>query len=428
MLREKDILSNKYQLIRKLGGGAFSSVWLAYDSVSQFKVALKIYAPNGGLDDNGIEEFRKEFGLVFDLNHGNIVRPFQFEVDRHKNLPFLVLPYYQKGSALSVAGKVSEDELWQFMLDVASGLDYLHNHPKRIIHQDIKPANVLVDDSNHYLITDFGISVKLHATIRKTIRSLTKESNGVGSIPYMGPERFSENPAPVLASDIWSLGASAYELITGEPPFRTEGGMLQLRGAKIPKISAKISSDLRNLIYACLSKNTWERPSAGAIVECCRHKKFISRRRIDLNIVKVLGVVLLVTALVFCVNYVLHKERVQKFESLCKQGDIIVMVEKEKAKSLDELIENRDIDINLAKAVDKYSEALTVSSNNEEDVAFIEKRISGMNEILDSCSAYKNIVDTISLLIEEQRMSTASEYKQRRLQLSKNIKLKIIEL
>lgn len=135
--------------------------------------------------------------------------------------------------------------------------------PEPIIHQDIKPDNILVDDSNRYLITDFGISKKIRSTMRKQ----SKRAVGAGATAYMGPERFESNSTPVKASDIWSLGASIYELATGELPFCGLGGGMQRNGAEMPALDNKWSKDMTMVMQSCLAKETWDRPTAQQLEE-----------------------------------------------------------------------------------------------------------------------------------------------------------------
>jgi serine/threonine protein kinase len=130
--------------------------------------------------------------------------------------------------------------------------------PEPIIHQDIKPDNILVDDNNRFLITDFGISKKIRSTMRKQ----SKRAVGAGATAYMGPERFESDPSPVKASDIWSLGVSIHELATGVLPFSGLGGGMQRNGAEMPSLDNKWSKELNMVMQSCLAKETWDRPTA----------------------------------------------------------------------------------------------------------------------------------------------------------------------
>lgn len=266
-----ELFDNRYELKSRLGGGGFSEVWLAFDTKSHNEVALKVYVQAGNLDDDGLEMFRKEFSLVCNFNHSNILRPFSYEIAN--NHPYLVLPFCAKGSCNQFIGKMSEDEMWRFIADVSAGLEYLHSYPEKpVIHQDIKPANILIDVTGQYLITDFGISIGLRSTLS---RNSAYENTGSGTIAYMAPERFDkEKTLPVMSNDIWSLGATLYELATGDVPFGDFGGMTQCKIHVPPKIKNEYSEQLKQLVYSCLSENPWERPTAKDLKTAAQFKSF----------------------------------------------------------------------------------------------------------------------------------------------------------
>lgn len=269
MLKEGLQFANRYSLVRLLGRGGFAEVWLADDNLTHVQVAVKVYAPGTGLDENGIKMFTEEFSVVFDMNHTNLLRPTHY--DCYERMPYLIMPYIKNGSAfkyLAEGRNIPEDECWKMLHDVASGLAYLHEKTPPLIHQDIKPDNIMIDDEGRYLITDFGISARIRSTIRG---AMAQEQSG-GTLAYMGPERFSATPKPILASDIWSLGAMMFELMTGTPPFGNHGGVLQKNGADVPIIEEDYSQELKDIVYSCLAKETWDRPSAAKIEEITYNK------------------------------------------------------------------------------------------------------------------------------------------------------------
>jgi serine/threonine protein kinase len=262
-LQENMIFDSHYTLQRQLGRGGFSEVWLAHDSYMDLDVAIKIYAPGQGMDEHSINEFRHEIKEVFHLNHSNLLKPQHLGI--WENMPYLIMAYCPAGSCEKRVGAMTEPELWKLIRDVASGLTYLHE--KDVIHQDIKPDNILIDTEGNYLITDFGISTRARSTLQKSVVG-SSISQGSGTVAYMGPERFSQQPAPTKASDIWSLGATLFELIEGTTPFPREvGGGMQKMGAEIPSINAPISDALKFTIFKMLSKETWDRPTAATLVE-----------------------------------------------------------------------------------------------------------------------------------------------------------------
>ena len=262
-LQEGDLFDGCYRLKKFLGRSEFSEVWLTEDiGFSDNKIALKVYAPGTGLDDDGVKLFRGEFERVFDFNHGNLLRPAHFGVCGRS--PYLILPYCERGSVVKLVGNMAEEEAWRFLRDVSSGLAYLHGLKNPVMHQEIKPNNVLIDDYGNFLITDFVISAKARVVLQGNVGGAKP-----GAIAYMPPERFGEKSAQFLkASDIWALGATLFELLTGDAPFlRFLGGQAQLHGAQIPKVTGKLSPKLIKIVTLCLQKKAWERPTAEQLAK-----------------------------------------------------------------------------------------------------------------------------------------------------------------
>ncbi len=257
-LQDGWLFDNKYLLKKRLGNGSFGEVWLAEDTeVDNLLVAVKIYAH---LDQEGIADFKKEYSLAFNLHHSNLLHINYFGVCG--NRPYLVMPYCPNGSASKFRGKMDEATAWRFIRDVASGLACLHAKNPPMLHQDIKPANVLIDENNNFLISDFGISKNLRS-------SMSQSQNGFsGTIPYSGPKKLRKKGAvTVKMSDIWALGASVYELIDGNLPFGEYGGYIQRCNEDYDKIDNPCSDELQNLIYSCLQYETWDRPSAEQLAD-----------------------------------------------------------------------------------------------------------------------------------------------------------------
>lgn len=258
--REGNMIDGRYRLEQFIGSGSFGEVWVATDTRTDLEVAIKIYI---SMDKHGLEEFTKEFQVSFDLNQTNLLHSNYLGVNAEDNRAYLIMPYCPDGSVSCLIGRMDEKALWKFVKDVASGLAYLHGHNPPIIHQDIKPDNILISRTGDYLITDFGISRQVRNTLRRSARS----ASVAGAPAYMGPERYSSSPMPVKASDIWSLGATIYELATGELPFCGMGGVMQKNGADMTQLPDQYSEEFRSLVYSCLALETWDRPSAKQLAE-----------------------------------------------------------------------------------------------------------------------------------------------------------------
>lgn len=265
-LKEGLEINNRYLLKELKGKGTFGEVWHAFDYLLNLDVALKLYI---SMDENGLEEFRSEYLACKELSHPNLLKPLYFDIYDKK--PFLVMDFCTQGSVSKLSGKLEEKEIWRFIRDVAAALNYLHNLPEPIIHQDIKPDNILISNSGIFQISDFGISRKVRSTLQKETQKRIV-SNNMGAIAYMGPEKFEMPGAPIKASDIWALGVSIYELATGELPFSGMGGEMQIRYPSIPTLNNKWSKDLNKILQNCLNKNPWERFSADRIQKVAQQK------------------------------------------------------------------------------------------------------------------------------------------------------------
>ena len=279
---EKDMIwDNRYRLVERLGKGATAQVWEALDTkAGNIKVALKIFSAFGNIGTRGIQFFEKEFTTVHGLIQTNLLVPSSY--DTYGNIPYLVSKFCEKGSADGLKGKLSEEQIIKFMKDTAQGLDYLHKHD--IVHQDIKPENILIDDDDNYVLTDFGISNQ----------SEKKDQNGTPA--YMGPERWGKNPISTSKSDIWSLGATVFEMITGDVPFGDgQAGAIQASGEKIPDFPESFTNKkIKDLVVRCLDIEPENRPSAEEIVIALEDDNPIKLWIIAAAVALLLGIVSLV--------------------------------------------------------------------------------------------------------------------------------------
>lgn len=267
---EEELFYNKYRKEECIGRGASAEVWRVTDMQTGVTQALKIYDPALAREEDGLDLMRHEFALMANINHQNLLRPLFFDIWDSTNTPFLVLPYCKNGNLSKKKGDFSDKDTWELLRDVASGLAYLHKQDPPIIHQDIKPENILINDDGSYMLTDFGVSAHAKATMHRTISAKLTD---VGTMAYMAPEKFAKDKKLIILSDIWSLGAMAYEMVSGEVPFcigQMEGGVLQLKGAELPELPETVSPELREIIYKCLELDPWDRPQASEIEATAR--------------------------------------------------------------------------------------------------------------------------------------------------------------
>ena len=257
-LQPNTIFHDRYLLKEIKGRGSFGEVWLAHDLKLDIDVAVKVYI---ALDTRGIEEFKTEYKTAFGLNHPNLLHAHHF--DTLEDRPYLVMPYCPD-SALNLIGNIDETTMWRMIRDVASGLSYLHG--LQIVHHDIKPDNILIDTNGNFVITDFGISVKFRSTLRRNSQRQLQKQERSGSLPYMGPEMFAEEAEAVNATDIWALGVTMYEMLSGELPFFGQGGAMQMNGAQVPELKGNWSDNLKKVVKMCLAPQSWDRPSAQQLV------------------------------------------------------------------------------------------------------------------------------------------------------------------
>lgn len=261
---ENQLFHERYTLLKHLGTGGFAQVWKAHDNVTDTIIALKIFT---SLDDKSLRELSQEYRDMQGLIHTNILRAEHF--DQWGNIPYLVMKFCAGGALSNYIGQLNAAEIRHVMVDVAKGLSYLHAH--QVIHQDIKPANILIDNDNTgttYILSDFGISAKSRTMLSQSIHVSQSLSLTEG---YAPPEKFSPYPQdrkPDRKGDIFSYGISMYELLTGHLPFDdlSTGRQLQYTPNAMVYFGDIADNQLRYLVEQCMQKERNLRPTADEIV------------------------------------------------------------------------------------------------------------------------------------------------------------------
>jgi serine/threonine protein kinase len=205
----------RYTIVAKLGTGAMGVVYKGYDEMIKRNVAIKMIYLEKFLNEEQLEEVRKRFyrecRAAGNLSHPHIVTIY--DVGEYKDQPFIAMEYIDGENLVQKIKKYKVGLPWKFVVDifiqVAKGLEYAHK--KGIIHRDIKPANILVDRENQAKIADFGIA-------KISFSKMTKTGLILGTPSYMAPEQIRDGKTD-KRSDIFSLGASLYQAVTGAKPF-----------------------------------------------------------------------------------------------------------------------------------------------------------------------------------------------------------------
>src|SRR5919107_4313689 len=201
----------EFQIGPELGRGGMAAVFLAHEISLDRKVAIKVMSPALLMDEGSADRFRREAITIAHLNHPNIVSVHS--VRQAEGLHFFVMRYIRGRSlehVIQQAGKLPIPIVRSILYQVGSALTYAHR--SGVVHRDIKPANILIDEDGNAFVTDFGIAKVADQP------SETHPGALVGTPAYMSPEQCSGAEVSG-ASDQYALGAVAYELITGVPPF-----------------------------------------------------------------------------------------------------------------------------------------------------------------------------------------------------------------
>lgn len=249
-LKKSHIEIPGYRIIRQIGEGGMSVVYLAYQESLKREVALKIMRPVIADEGNVVKRFKQEAEIIAKLYHPNIVSIYDVgSVDEHTL--FYAMPYLQHGDLTGFAYH-NDEELIKVMSGLCEGFAYAH--AQGIVHRDIKPENILFDQFGNVKIADFGIALSSGK------RRFTKDQRIIGSIHYLSPEQARSKHVDAR-SDIYGLGAILYEVLTGEPVFDAPddlGIMMAHVESPVPRLPHKLAH-WQDVIDRCLAKSPNQR-------------------------------------------------------------------------------------------------------------------------------------------------------------------------
>lgn len=253
MINKGELIDNRYKVIKAIGEGGMANVYLAWDTILEREVAVKVLRGDLADDEKFVRRFQREANSASSLRHPNIVEMYDVGEDNGKY--FIVMEYVNGKTLKSLIkkrGALNLTEAIDIMLQLASGIACAHD--SYIIHRDIKPQNVLILEDGRVKITDFGIAMALNSN------ELTQTNSVMGSVHYLPPEQAS-GAGSTIKSDIYSLGILMFELLTGKVPFKGDNAVeIAIKHMKDPipsvcAINPSIPQSVENIILKACAKN-----------------------------------------------------------------------------------------------------------------------------------------------------------------------------
>ena len=251
MIREGVIVSDRYEVVAKIGTGGMAEVYKAIDQKLNRYVALKVLKAEFREDESFVNKFRSEAQAAAAMSHPNVVNVY--DVGEDLGLQYIVMELVEGITLkeyIQKKGRLTPKEVISIAVQVCSGIEVAHNN--NIVHRDIKPQNIMISLEGKVKVTDFGIA--------KATSSNTISTNAMGSVHYTSPEQARGGFADAK-SDIYSLGITMYEMITGELPFDGESTVavalkhLQEEMKAPSQVVEDIPYSLERIILKCTQKS-----------------------------------------------------------------------------------------------------------------------------------------------------------------------------
>lgn len=259
MIEKGQKINDRYEVIKSIGEGGMANVYLAYDTILDRRVAVKVLRGDLSNDEKFVRRFQREALSASSLSHSNIVE--MYDVGEDVGIYYIVMEYIEGKTLkqlIKKRGALTLSEAIDIMLQITDGISQAHD--SYIIHRDLKPQNIMIKEDGSIKITDFGIAMALNST------QLTQTNSVMGSVHYLPPEQAS-GKGSTIRSDIYSMGILFYEILTGTLPFKgdnaVEIALKQMRD-EIPSVRKKfpaIPQSVENVILKATAKNPKNRYS-----------------------------------------------------------------------------------------------------------------------------------------------------------------------
>ena len=245
-----------YRIIEPVGRGGMASVFKAYEASLDRYVALKVLPPEFLHDPTFAERFRREAQTVARLEHPQIIPIFAYDIDAQTGTPWMAMRLISGGSLSQriKRGRLEPAESARILEDVADALDYAHG--AGVIHRDVKPQNVLLDDAGRVYLADFGIAKMVESTAHMTQTGMI-----TGTPQYMAPEQ-ALGKSIDKSIDIYALGIVAYELFTGRVPFSADTPVAVLMKQASEPMPLPPVSEVREEVTRAILRATAKDPAA----------------------------------------------------------------------------------------------------------------------------------------------------------------------
>ncbi len=253
MIMKGQKISDRYQIIKAIGEGGMANVYLAYDTILDRDVAVKVLRGDLANDEKFVRRFQREALAASSLTHPNIVEVYDVGEDHGQY--YIVMEYVEGRNLkdlIKKRGKLTLSEVIDIMLQITDGMSVAHD--SYIIHRDIKPQNIMILENGLVKIMDFGIAMAMNST------QLTQTNSVMGSVHYLPPEQ-ANGKGSTLQSDIYSMGIVMYELLTGKLPYKGDNAVeIALKHLKEPLPSIReelpnIPQSVENIIIKATAKN-----------------------------------------------------------------------------------------------------------------------------------------------------------------------------